>query len=89
MADVGRGTYRLDDGPELEVTVHSLWDDAEAAAVPVLYSAARERGFESLHAVTYATGRSEVRYREGEGAESESAVSAESGVLHSVRQLIR
>ena len=95
VADVERGTYCLDDGPAFDVTVHSLWEDAESSAVPVLYSAVRERGFESLHTVAYAAGRSEVRYREAE-SESDSDPSAadgtggaESSVLRSVRQLIR
>lgn len=96
VVDVERGTYRLDDGPELDVTVHSLWDAAESAAVPVLYSAVRERGFESLHTVTYAAGRSEVRYRERTESDSgssapddSSAGRSASGVLGSVRQLLR
>lgn len=93
---VDRGAYRLDDGPSFDVTVHSLWDDAEDAAVPVLYSAVREDGFETLHTVQYAAGRSEVRYREDTEPESRSAADestaaagTESGVLRSVRQLIR
>ncbi len=97
VVDVERGTYRLDDGPAFEVTVHSLWDDAEEAAVPVLYAAVRERGFESLHTLTYAAGRSEVRYSEEQttdagGTESPDGSSTgggASGVLRSVRQLIR
>ena len=95
VVDVERGAYCLDDGPAFDVTVHSLWDDAESAAVPVLYSAVREQGFESLHTVAYAAGRSEVQYREAEpGSDSDPSAAddaggAESGVLRSVRQLIR
>lgn len=104
VVDVGRGRYRLDDGPAFEVTVHSLWDAAESAAAPVLYAAARERGFERLDTLAYAVGRSEVDYR-GEAAperaaaeptddsdpaaSDESARPAGSGVLRAVRQLIR
>lgn len=90
VVDVGRGTYRLDDGPEFDVTVHSLWEDAEAAALPALYAAARDEGFESLRTVVYAAGRSEVQYREEEAADSRPATGGPaSGVLHSVRQFMR
>ena len=103
VADVGRGRYRLDDGPAFEVPVYSLWDAAESAAVPILYAAARERGFERLDALAYAVGRSEVDYS-GEAtaergttdpedgpavASDDSSRPAGSGVLRAVRQLIR
>ena len=97
VVDVGRGRYQLDDGPAFEVTVHSLWDAAESAAVPVLYAAAQERGFDCLDALAYAVGRSEVGYREGatgtvddpSTATDDPACSGESGVFRAVRRLIR
>ena len=103
VVNVGRGCYRLDDGPAFDVTVHSLWDAAESAAVPVLYADVRERGFERLDTLTYAVRQSEVGYYEEATTESEAGGTADdlsatsddssgpagSGVLSTVRQLIR
>ena len=95
VANLERGAYRLTDGPSFDVTIHTLWPAAESAALPVLYDAARERGFVRLHALSYPTGRAEVDYVEP-GAEPASNPTRESapereksGVLQSVRQLIR
>lgn len=68
---VERGTYRLDEGPDLTFRVHALWDEAESTALPVLLDAVRQRTFTSVHALQYGSGRTQVDY-DGDDGESAS-----------------